>query len=149
MTAFGWSSGEPEEYHWRKPGMVNYLQRCGQSPHLLGVSVHEYSFNPTDITDGAPFRVGRFQMLNQVCDSLGILRVPIHITEWGWALNDLPDPNTASPQLDWAAGLYTPHPNVRIPGLWYLGGGWGGIADKAQRLIQPITDKQKAAGCRS
>jgi hypothetical protein len=59
------------------------------------------------------------------------------ITEWGWTLNAVPDSPQAIADIDLIAQDYIAHPEILGAGLWYLGGGFGGIADNAQKLIAP------------
>ena len=42
--------------------------------------------------------------------------------------------------LPWAAELYADFPEVKGAAIWYLGPGFGGIANQAQRLIDPLTE---------
>jgi murein DD-endopeptidase MepM/ murein hydrolase activator NlpD len=138
-AAFGWSSGEPEREHWETPGMLRYLALCADYPKRLGVALHEYSYTKTDIKDGYPDKVGRFQLLFDVCDQHHLPRPTVLITEWGWEYNNVPSPQVALEHIGWAAELYAKHPQVLGAALWHLGGGFMGIADRAQRLIQPVT----------
>ena len=41
--------------------------------------------------------------------------------------------------IAWASELYASYPEIKGAALWYLGGGYRGIADKAQRFIVPLT----------
>jgi hypothetical protein len=42
--------------------------------------------------------------------------------------------------IKWAAWLYAAYPQVKGAAIWYLGGGFGGIADETQQLIAPVQD---------
>jgi hypothetical protein len=42
--------------------------------------------------------------------------------------------------LPWADRLYSEHPQVKGAAIWYLGPGFGGIANQAQPLIAPLTE---------
>jgi hypothetical protein len=42
--------------------------------------------------------------------------------------------------IDWAAALYAPYPQVKGAAIWYLGIGFGGIADQVQPLIKYVTN---------
>jgi hypothetical protein len=92
--------------------------------------------------------IGRFQALFDVADRNGFQRPTIVITEFGWSYNDVPGPDAAISDVSWADDLYEPHPQIQGAAIWYLGPGFGGISDKAQRLIAPLTDYalQKAEG---
>ena len=138
LAAFGWSSGEPEPADWRVPGMQAYLSLAAQHPERLAVALHEYSYNVENIANQYPSLVGRFQTLFQACDEMGIERPTVLITEWGWEAERLPGVDQAMADIAWAAQLYGAYPQVRGAALWYLGSGYGGIADRAQRLILPM-----------
>jgi hypothetical protein len=140
VLMFGWSSGEPEPEHWLLPGMVELLTLASQNRDKLGVSVHEYSFDVDDIYRWYPWLVGRYQQVNKACDTLGIPRVTIAVTEWGWTHNNVPAKDDALIDIDLIAQEYVQHPNIIGAGLWYLGPGWEGIADQAQKLIKPTGD---------
>ena len=139
-AAFGWSSGEPEREHWEMPGVLRYLALCADYPDRLAVSLHEYSYTKANIKHQFPHRVGRFQMLFDVCDHHSIARPTVLITEWGWEYNSVPAPDRAIEHIQWAAKLYAEHPQILGANIWHLGGGFMGIADKAQKLIAPLTD---------
>lgn len=42
--------------------------------------------------------------------------------------------------LPWAAELYARYPNFLGAAIWYLGPGFGSIANKTQPLIAPLTE---------
>jgi PKD repeat protein len=141
-SAFGWSSGEPEREHWEGPWMQEYLELAGEHPDRVAVAIHEYSYVQDNLDRLYPNLVGRFQMLFDVCDASGIPRPTILITEFGWVYNDIADSVQQAMEVDlpWAAELYAPHPQVKGAAIWYLGGGFGGIAGEAQKLIAPVTE---------
>jgi len=138
FAAFGWSSGEPEPEHWQTPGMLAFLRLASQHPDQLAVALHEYSYEVDNIANQYPSLVGRFQTLFQICDAQGIARPTVLITEWGWEHTDVPPVEQAIRDIAWAAQLYAAYPEVRAAAIWYLGGGYEGIADEAQRLIVPL-----------
>jgi hypothetical protein len=138
FAAFGWSSGEPEPEHWQTPGMTAFLTLASQHPEQLAVAVHEYSYSVDDIANGYPDLVGRFQALFRICDESGIARPTVFVTEWGWEAERVPSVEQAMDDIAWASELYAAYPEVRGAALWYLGGGYGDIADRAQRLILPL-----------
>ncbi len=140
VTLFAWSSGEPEPGCWETPGMLKYLQLCGKRPQQAAVALHEYSYVESDIMHEYPFKIGRFQYLFQVCDKHNIPRPRVHITEWGWTLNSVPPPEKAIPDIRQVGELYARFPEIEGAAIWYLGPAFGGIANKAQRLIKPVTD---------
>lgn len=139
-AAFGWSSGEPEPEHWESPSMLEFLRLVAQHPDQLAIALHEYSYTADEIGFIYPYRVGRFQHLFQACDENGIDRPTVLITEWGWEYQIIPELNGAMADIQWAARLYSAFPEVRGAAIWYLGPGFGDIADKAQLLIEPVTD---------
>ncbi len=138
LAAFGWSSGEPEPEDWQTPGMLAFLRLAAQHPDQIAVALHEYSYKVDDIAFLYPWHVGRFQILFQICDARGIARPTVLITEWGWTFQRVPPVDQAMRDIAWAAELYAAYPEVKGVAIWYLGGGYGGIADLAQRLILPL-----------
>ncbi|MCA9938883.1 MAG: hypothetical protein KC418_09585 [Anaerolineales bacterium] len=139
-AAFGWSSGEPEPEHWESPAVIQFLQLAAEHPDQLAIAIHEYSYLRDDIANLYPYLVGRFQSLFQICDRYGIPRPTILITEWGWEYQDVPTPTDALADIAWASWLYAAYPEVRGAAIWYLGYGYGNIADQAQQLIAPLTE---------
>lgn len=139
-AAFGWSSGEPEISDWQSPSIIAFLRLAAENPDRLAVALHEYSYISEDISDAYPFKVGRFQQLFQVVDQLGIPRPTVLITEWGWEYQVVPTGNEAIEDIDWAAEMYAPYPEIKGAAIWYLGNGFGGIATDAQKLIEPVTE---------
>jgi hypothetical protein len=80
-------------------------------------------------------------MLFDVCDSYDIPRPNVVITEFGWEYQNVAGVDQAmNVDLPWAAGLYADFPQVLGAAIWYLGPGFGGIANQAQKLIAPITE---------
>lgn len=140
VSLFAWSSGEPEPEGWEEPGMLAYLRLCAQRPSQAAVALHEYSYTTADILDAYPYKIGRFKFLFDVCDKHGIARPTVHITEWGWALNDVPPPEKAIKDIKKVGELYARYPEIEGAAIWYLGPGFGGIANKAQRLIATVKD---------
>lgn len=148
VPLFGFSGGEPEPADWETPGMLAYLAICAERPQTVAVALHEYSFTVEDIwaldADAAGpepgWLVGRFQHLHAVCDKYNIPRPTILITEWGWEYENVPGVETAVSHIADIAALYAQHPNILGAGLWYLGGYFGGICDRAQPLILPVTN---------
>jgi hypothetical protein len=138
-AAFGFASGEPEPEHWQTPSMLQFLRLVGNNPDHLAVAVHEYSYLEEDIGDAYPYKVGRFQELFRIADQYGIPRPTVLITEWGWTYEHVPPPEQAIADIAWASRLYAPYPEVKGAAIWYLGIGFGDIANEAQQLIQPVT----------
>jgi hypothetical protein len=138
-AAFGWSTGEPEPYHWEGPKMLEFLRLVGNNPNRLAIAVHEYSLDVNNIAWQYPWLLGRFTKLFEVTDRNGIPRPTVLITEWGWEAGRVPDPNRAISDITWANNLYAPYPSVKGAALWYLGPGFDNIAELAQLLIAPVT----------
>ncbi|UCG24348.1 MAG: hypothetical protein JSW55_19880 [Chloroflexota bacterium] len=139
-AAFGWSSGEPEVSDWQTPSMLAFLRLAAANPDRLAIALHEYSFSVDDIADQYPFKLGRFLQLYQVTDQLGLPRPTVLITEWGWEYQNVPTAGQALRDIDWAAAMYAPYPEVKGAAIWYLGIGFGDIAEQAQKLIAPVTE---------
>lgn len=115
---FGWASGEPEVSDWLTPGMVKYLRLADQYPEYVWVCSHEYSYNAADIWAGSPYKVGRFQLLFDVCDQLGLKRPNVVIHEFGWELGSIPSTEEAMRQIDEVAALYAYYPQIKGAGIW-------------------------------
>lgn len=141
-AAFGFSAGTPDvtQGAWETDGMLQYLELCAAHPDQLGVSLHEYSYWIDDIWRERDFLVGGFKWLFRAADKHGIARPKVLITEWGWEYNNVPDVDAAMGHIKEVAELYAQYPEVLGAAIWYLGGGYGGIADRAQKLIQPVMD---------
>ncbi|MCP5097419.1 MAG: hypothetical protein GY943_17885 [Chloroflexi bacterium] len=140
VSLFAWSSGEPEAEGWLKPEMLDYLRLCAKRPEQAAVAIHEYSFLAHNINDGRPYKVGRFQLLFDICDRHNISRPTIHITEWGWALDEVPSSQKAIEHVIDIGQLYAPYPTIKGAAIWYLGPGFRGVANQTQRLIKPMAD---------
>ncbi len=139
-AAFGWSPGEPEPEDWAGPKMLQFLRLAGSNPDRIAIAVHESSLIADDITDGYPFKIGRFLSLFDICDQNGIPRPTVLMTEWGWQSHDLPDPEKALRDISWAAKLYAAFPQVKGGAIWYLGIGYEPIQNQTQQLIVPVTE---------
>ncbi|MCI0396912.1 MAG: cellulase family glycosylhydrolase [Chloroflexi bacterium] len=140
VALFGWSSGEPEPADWETPGMLRYLQLCAEQPDRVAISLHEYSYKTEDIWFMRDFQVGRFKQLFSICDRRQIKRPNVIMTEWGWTYDNVPDRSKALQDIDAVAELYAQYPEVLGAAIWYLGPGFQGIANRAQKLIQPVTE---------
>lgn len=139
-AAFGWSSGEPEISDWSSPAMLEFLRLASANPDRLAIALHEYSFIIDDIGDQYPFKVGRFQQFFEVTDRYGIPRPTVLLTEWGWEYRDVPSVDVAMRDIEWAASMYAPYPEIKGAAIWHLGSGYGDIADQTQKLIAPLTN---------
>lgn len=140
LCAFNFAPGEPEPEHWTTPGMLAYLELCANRPYDTAVGLHEYALGD-NLQAAYPHLIGRFEALHQVCDSRGIRRPSILITEWGWRQESVPPVDVAMAQLPFAAGLYAQHPNILGAGIWTLQNWHSGcIPNCVQALIAPIRD---------
>lgn len=141
LALFGWASGEPEIADWETEGVLEFLRMCAENPTTCAISIHEYSYTIDEIDNGYPYLVGRFFMINEVCTRHGIGLPTILITEFGWTYNNIPPADTAVAHLDWAQLIYEPHDNILGVSIWYLGSGFGGIANKVNALIPIVGEK--------
>jgi hypothetical protein len=118
------------------------LRLAGQHPNRIAIALHEYSYVRDNLDRLYPHLVGRFQLLYDVCDANGIPRPKVLVTEFGWVYDDIAHSidQAINVDLPWAAELYARYPNVLGAAIWYLGGGFGGISNKAQPLIVPLTE---------
>jgi PKD repeat protein len=140
-AAFSWSSGEPEPSQWRGPEMRRFLELAGANPQRVAVALHEYSYVTDSLDRDFPYLVGRFQDLFAAADEIGVPRPTVLITEFGWAYQNIASVGQAMEvDLPWADQLYALHPEIKGAAIWYLGPGFGGIANQAQQLIAPVTE---------
>jgi hypothetical protein len=137
-AGLGWSSGEPELSHWKTPGMEGYLKLVSQHNNSMLVMLHEYSYEADDILRWYPSLVGRYRLLMQACDELGIPRVPFAITEWGWEYQHAPNVDKGLQDMDLLAKEYVGLQENYGAAAWYLGPGFGGIANELQPYIKPL-----------
>jgi PKD repeat protein len=146
-AAFAWSSGEPEPEHWIGPSypptpdnpegkswMQRFLERAGSHPDRIAIALHEYAYTTTRLSESYPYLLGRFETLFEICDSLGIRRPRVLMTEFGWP-GDIPSDAMAI-DFPWAAELYASYPEVLGAALWYLGSGG---PPTTQQYIAPMT----------
>lgn len=138
--AFAFSTGVPEPEDWEHPAMLDFLRYAGEHPDKVAVALHEYSLTTQYIGAWYPYLVGRFQALFEVCDKYGIPRPTVLITECGWEYADVPEPVPGVEDMAWASWLYAAYPQVKGAAVWYLGQQFGGIAERAHRLILPMRD---------
>ncbi len=139
-AAFGWATGEPEPEDWESPEMLAFLRFAGEHPDQVAIALHEYSLDSMQVSRWYPYLVGRFQALFAVCDAHGIPRPTVLITEWGWDSTSVPTVEEALDDIAWASWLYAAYPQVKGAAIWYLGGGFGDIANEARLLINPVRD---------
>lgn len=140
LATFSWGPGQPEPNEWSGPKMLNFLTLASANPDNIAIALHEYSLTVGNIRHGYPYHVGRFLVLDSTCLAWKLPPVTILITEFGWTYNQIPGTVLAMEHLKWAAQFYGSHPSILGAAIWYLGGGFGGIADQTQPLIVPLTD---------
>ncbi len=140
FSAFGFSSGTPDEGVWETDGMLRYLELCAEHPDRASIALHEYSLKLDNIWFMRGDLIGRFEKLFAVCDEHHIKRPKVLITEWGWTHNRVPDVAQAMKDIEEVAEYYAQFPEILGAAIWYLGPGFGGIARRAQKLIKPVTD---------
>ena len=138
VAAFSWSAGEPEVEHWESAAMLEYFRYAAEHKENVAVALHEYSLVSNEISRSYPYLVGRFQFLFEVLDKRGIDRPTVLITEWGWAATGVPDVDNGMEDIAWTNQLYNAHPEILGAGLWYLGGNFEDIANKAVKFIEPV-----------
>jgi hypothetical protein len=148
---FGWSSGDPGLGDWQMPHMLDFLRLCAANKDMLAIALHEYSYNHMSLEHSLPhpfpWQIGRFQFLFNACAQNGIGNPTVLITEFGWGRDNMPsDPIIAMAQLDWAQELYEPHDDIKCANIWYYGGQYGDIFEKARRLITPIRERSLEEG---
>lgn len=159
FAAFGFASGNPDLGAWETPGMLEYLHYCAalDDPYQAIVALHEYSLSRKSIwtkavegegiIDTTPddpdagYLVGRFRLLFEACDDLGIRRPFVVITEWGWTETAIPASiEVAKEHIISAGEWYAQWPEVLGCAVWYLGPGYGGIAQQALKLVDPLEE---------
>ncbi|MBE2222054.1 MAG: cellulase family glycosylhydrolase [Anaerolineae bacterium] len=141
FSAFGYSSGTPDEGAWETDGMLRYLESCQAHPNELSVALHEYSFKSKDIWFLRGDHIGRFEKLFAACDKHRLKRPNVLITEWGWTHERVPgNVDDAMKDIADVAAYYAKFPEILGAAIWYLGPGFAGIANRAQKLIKPVTE---------
>jgi hypothetical protein len=141
FSAFGYSSGTPDEGSWETDGMLRYLELCQDNPDDLSVALHEYSFKTKNIWFLRGDHIGRFEKLFTACDKHRIKRPKVIMTEWGWTHERVPTTiDVAMKDIAEVAEYYARFPEILGAAIWYLGPGFAGIANRAQKLIKPVTD---------
>lgn len=91
-----WSVGTPEPNDWLRA--KDLLKLCGDNPARLMIGLHEYAptwvgrefgmeYNPSSWPEkisGASYLLSRYRYIFRACDTLGVRRPKIAITEWGF-----------------------------------------------------------------
>lgn len=138
-AAFGWAGGNPEPGDWEHSATLALLRLCAQHPDRLAIAVHEYSWKTDDIWNQNGRLVGRFIDIYRACKKFSIPYPTILIKEWGWTYEHVPQPDQAMQHILSVGAYYAQFPEIRGAAIWYLGPGFGGIANQAQQLIAPLT----------
>jgi hypothetical protein len=138
-AAFGWAAGNPEPGDWEHPATLALLRLCADNPDRLAIGLHEYSWKTNDIWFDNGRLVGRFIDVYKACKKHSIPYPTIFIKEWGWTYEHVPEPGQAMEHVLSVGQYYAQFPEVRGVAIWYLGPGFNGIANQAQRLIAPLT----------
>lgn len=142
--AYGYSSGESEIEDWETEGQLAYLRYCDAHHEKAGLALHEYSYQPAELAVDT-WLIGRFTRIFDVCDAYSLRRPKVAITEFGWTLWEVPEPEIAIPQLAHASDdLYAKHPEILGVAIWHYGSGWKNIKYKAHRLLEPMHKMAKA-----
>lgn len=143
VTGPGYSSGEPEFADWLTKGWMDYLEYCANHYDEAAIALHEYAYTMSlqAPQQPNPYMLGRFQDVHRVCDTHSIRRPRIHITEFGWTYNNIPDPTTAMHEIvTIVTRLYGHYSNISHIAIWYSGMGFSKISNKVQKLFQPLTN---------
>lgn len=136
----GFNAGQPEPHHWELPGFLSYLELCDMHPDRLGVSLHEGKIGDwtRPVSDFVPHLIGRYKTMFEFCDRRGLLRPQTFSSEWAWGPHDMSEPEEAMKDVEEISALYAEDEAFKGVFLWNLA--TEGLADKLQRLIEPITE---------
>lgn len=140
IACFGWSSGEPELEDWLTDGMQSYLNLVKQHPDQLAVSVHEYSYDKSNIKNGNGWLIGRIE---KVFETVG--EFTTFITEWGWEYRDVPDVDQAMSDIISVGEIYAKYPSIKGCQIWALdlGKNWDDLGNKVNKFMTPLVDTLK------
>lgn len=124
---------------WKDAGtyMKQLYQLAADNPDKLIIGTHEYSFTADNILEGDGYLIGRIVL--QLVDYMP--NVPVVVTEFGWGETTVPTVEKAMEDYLLVANTYYNRPSVKYVATWYLGNGFGGIAQKVQPFIHPIGQK--------
>lgn len=141
ICVINWSTGEPEPEHWRAPMMLSMLRLAAEKQASFAVGLHEYSLTTDSIAAGNGYLVGRFKDLIAACEENNIGHPSILVTEFGWTLDSIPEQQQALAEIERVAQMYGQYPTLLGAGTWYLGSGFGSIANEVQPLMLPVTQQ--------
>jgi hypothetical protein len=130
-----WASGTPDYPAWETEAALNFLRYCADNPDKAAVGIHEYSYEVDDLFAKRGDLVGRYRHIVKVCQQNNIGRPTILIKEFGYTYNAVPEPSRMVDDLRKLFELYPDYPPAT---LWYLGSGYGGIANLLQPAIGNI-----------
>ena len=141
----GWASGTPEPSAWKTLWAEKWLQLCAELRGQFAVTIHEYSYDAADIRYNLGYHLGRFRFIHEACDSWGITRPTIFVTECGWTLDNMPEPEQAMTDIDFIAKLYNGYENIKFAFLWTLvsGGDKVSLAGRLNAAIPAVTEYMK------
>lgn len=138
-AAFAFSGGNPPLDGWEQPGMLDYLRLCEKHPDVLGVALHEYSFDNNLFRDFENRNfIGRFEHLFKMCDKHGIKRPFVEIKEFGWHERKIPPLDTAQRQLTLASSYYQQFPEIKLAAIWTAANGWGKASEDVPKLAEHV-----------
>jgi hypothetical protein len=136
---YGYAPGNPEPDTWEQPAMVELLRYMAQNKEDTGIALHEYSL-ADNMVNQYPHHIGRFEVMLQVCDRYKIGWPSFAITEFGWRQEWTPGPSAAIGDLNIPEVManYMRYHEFLGATIWYLGPGYEGVANLAQKLIAPV-----------
>lgn len=147
VALFGWASGMPFEGAWETQGMLDYLRYCAVNSEKASVSLHEYNTENQPFEEVYPHHAGRFQYLFDACDRHNIARPIVHITEWGFAYDDVPVWAGISDYTEKCFRLYAKHAQIKGAALWTLGSYQGtNVHNEANASMRELGDMLERIG---
>lgn len=142
---WGINAGEPETNQWDDPDVIDFLRYVTQHPTQLAISLHEYSFS-TNIQQGYPWLVGRFQKLQDACvrNNIDWTRLTTIVGEFGHGRDNgtFPGVTQSMNDIGWAAQLYGAHNNIRLVSFWLVSNNqsWGTLGQLTVPMIPMIAE---------
>ena len=135
VLLFNWAAGTPKMDAWEKPKMLRLLKYANENPDSCAIGIHMYSYNIDDLTDGAPYRVGRIELVKKIWRKHGFHNIRVICKEFGFSQDDLAPPESGLQQFDemYKSGLVS----VDTPlAIWYFGLWHGNITQSAVRYTR-------------
>lgn len=136
---YGYAPGNPEPDTWEQPAMRELLAYMAKNKEDTGIALHEYALADS-MAGKYPFLMGRFESMLFSCDLDKLGWPSFAITEFGWRQEWTPGPNAAIGDLNLPEIManYMRYEEFLGATIWYLGPGYEGVADLAQKLIKPV-----------